>query len=131
MTTVICDYCGKPAELVDSREVYGRSYGHNVYLCRSCNAYVGCHRGTNTPMGRLANPELRRWKIMAHNSFDPLWKHGRFRGFRNVAYDWLAAQIGLPIEKTHIGMFDVEQCKLTVQICDAENKKWRKRKYAQ
>lgn len=131
MKPVVCDYCGKPAELVSSVEIYGRSYGHNMYRCRSCDAYVGCHKGTNEPMGRLANPELRRWKIMAHKSFDPLWRHGRFKGFRNVAYDWLASQLGLPIEKTHIGMFDVAECKMTVQICEAENKKWRNQHHAQ
>ena len=119
MKEVFCPYCGKRAEFVDSAEVYhGRSYGM-IYLCRPCDAYVGCHGNGkgDSPKGRLANAELRRWKIAAHNAFDPLWKFGPFRGRRNAAYAWLAEQMGLPKEKTHIGMFDVAECQQVIQIC--------------
>lgn len=119
MKEVICPYCGKRAEFVDSAEVYhGRSYGM-IYLCRPCDAYVGCHGNGkgDSPKGRLANAELRRWKIAAHNAFDPLWRFGPFRGRRNIAYAWLAEQMGLPKEKTHIGMFDVAECQQVIQIC--------------
>ena len=117
MKEVFCPYCGKRAEFVDSAEVYhGRSYGM-IYLCRPCDAYVGCHGRGDTPKGRLANAELRRWKIAAHNAFDPLWRFGPFRGQRNGAYAWLAEQMGLPKEKTHIGMFDVAQCQQVIEIC--------------
>lgn len=120
MKEVFCPYCGKRAEFVDSAEVYhGRSYGM-IYLCRPCDAYVGCHGRGDTPKGRLANAELRRWKIAAHNAFDPLWRFGPFRGQRNSAYAWLAEQMGLPKEKTHIGMFDVAQCQQVIQICKKE-----------
>lgn len=113
---VYCDYCGEKAELVDSKVIYGRSYGHKVWLCRKCMAYVGCHKGTDKPLGRLANAELRYWKRRAHDAFDPLWKYGRFRGYRNAAYAWLAQKMGIPVEKTHIGMFDVAQCKKVIEI---------------
>lgn len=113
---VYCDYCGEKAELVDSRVIYGRSYGHKVWLCRKCMAYVCCHKGTDKPLGRLANAELRYWKRRAHDAFDPLWKYGRFRGYRNAAYAWLAQKMCLPVEKTHIGMFDVAQCKKVIEI---------------
>ncbi len=119
MKEVYCPYCGKRAEFVDSAEVYhGRSYGM-IYLCRPCDAYVGCHGNGkgDSPKGRLANAELRRWKIAAHDAFDPLWKYGPFRGRRNAAYAWLAEQMGLPKEKTHIGMFDVAECQQVIQIC--------------
>ena len=119
MKEVFCPYCGKRAEFVDSAEVYhGRSYGM-IYLCRPCDAYVGCHGNGkgDSPKGRLANAELRHWKIAAHNAFDPLWKFGPFRGLRNSAYAWLAEQMGLPKEKTHIGMFDVAECQQVIQIC--------------
>lgn len=43
MKEVFCPYCGERAEFVDSAEVYhGQSYGL-IYLCRPCDAYVGCH----------------------------------------------------------------------------------------
>lgn len=123
MKEVICPYCGKRAEFVDSAVVYhGRSYGM-IYLCRPCDAYVGCHGNGkgDSPKGRLANAELRRWKIAAHDAFDPLWKYGPFRGRRNSAYAWLAEQMGLPKEKTHIGMFDVAECQQVIQICKERN----------
>lgn len=115
MKEVYCDYCGRRAEFVDSKVVYGKSYGM-IYVCRSCMAYVGVHKGTNKPLGRLANAELRHWKKAAHIAFDPLWKYGRFRGHRNVAYGWLAQKMEIPVEKTHIGMFDVADCRRAIQI---------------
>ncbi|WP_278247013.1 zinc-finger-containing protein [Agathobaculum desmolans] len=84
MKDVICNYCGRKAELVDSKVIYGTSYGM-MYLCRRCNAYVGCHKGTDRPLGRLADAELRYWKKAAHAVFDPLWRQGRFRGQRKAA----------------------------------------------
>lgn len=121
MREVYCDYCGRRTEYVDSAAVYGKSYGM-IYLCRHCNAYVGVHKGTDKPLGRLANSELRCWKKAAHNAFDPLWKYGSFRGRRRAAYQWLSERLGLPIEKTHIGMFDVGLCKEAIQICLAERR---------
>ena len=115
MKDVICDYCGRKAELVDSKVIYGTSYGM-MYLCRHCNAYVGCHKGTDRPLGRLADAELRYWKKAAHAVFDPLWRKGRFQGHRQAAYAWLADQMGLPVEQTHIGMFDIAQCKQAIKI---------------
>lgn len=117
---VRCDYCGRRAELVDSKVIYGKDYGHKVYLCRPCMAYVGCHKGTTKPLGRLANAELREWKKRAHAAFDPLWQYGRFKGYRNAAYAWLADRMGLPVKETHIGIFDVSQCKRVVAICRNE-----------
>ena len=55
---VYCDYCGRRPEYVDSAVSYGKSYGMTL-LCSPCNAYVGVHDGTNKPLGRLANAELR------------------------------------------------------------------------
>ena len=119
--SVTCHYCDQAADYVDSSEVYGRSYGM-MYLCRPCLAWVGVHKGTNKPLGRLANKELREWKIKAHAAFDPLWKKKMLKGFskkeaRNAGYRWLAKQMGICREDCHIGMFDVEQCKQVVEIC--------------
>lgn len=114
--TIYCDYCGHRAELVDDAVIYGRSYGHTAYLCRNCGAYVGCHGRSDKPLGRLANAQLRRWKMAAHAAFAPLWKRGPFRGRRRAAYAWLAEKMALPVEKTHIGMFDERQCQQVIEI---------------
>ena len=47
---VICDYCGTPADFVDSSVVYhGHSFGM-IYLCPRCGAYVGVHKGLTNPL---------------------------------------------------------------------------------
>lgn len=115
-----CPYCDGRSVLASSAEVYGgRDYGP-IYLCRPCDAYVGCHPGTTKPLGRLANAELRQWKQRAHAAFDPLWKRGskqqRFKRRRD-AYAWLANNMGLSGDACHIGMFNVTQCKQVVDLC--------------
>lgn len=121
---VTCDYCGKPAKLIDSALLYGMSYGM-VWSCDPCGAYVGCHKNSKNhiPLGRLANPELRMWKRKAHAYFDPLWQRKmEMQGCaKNVArqagYKWLSKMLNIPAEKCHIGMFDVETCRKVVEVC--------------
>ena len=106
-----CPYCKSKVVLADSAIVYGRSFGP-IYLCSNwpqCDAYVGCHKGTTKPLGRLANKELRQWKIKAHNALDELWKQKRYT--RHKAYLIASDILGKPFEETHIGMFDIQDCK--------------------
>lgn len=112
---MICPYCGAAAVWRDSSIVYGRSYGP-IWICSNypkCDAYVGCHGGTKTPLGRLANAELREKKKQAHAAFDRLWKGGQMP--RNDAYAWLANALGISRADCHIGMFDDEMCERVVQ----------------
>src|ERR1043165_2750784 len=120
--TVTCPYCNSPAQLVTGVAIYPhRSDLHEkkFYLCPPCGAWVGCHHSTNQPLGRLANAELRQANIAAHAAFDRLWKQTTPTGTfdRSAAYQWLADQLGVPRSECHIGMFDVEQCRLVVAIC--------------
>lgn len=111
----ICPYCGGVPVLADSSEIYnGQSFGP-VRLCRRCGAFVGCHEGTTEPKGRLADKSLREAKKRAHEAFDPLWRSG-WMG-RQEAYDWLSVSLGIPRERTHIGMFDLDLCKRVVSLC--------------
>lgn len=122
---VRCDYCGKPAELVDDTQVYQQSYGGRVWLCRPCGAWVGCHKNSKRaiPLGRLANAELRKAKIEAHAAFDPLWQAvARRDGInpclaRNRGYAWLAKEMGMEMVVCHIGKFNAEQCRRVVDLC--------------
>lgn len=111
-----CPYCGKQAECLDSKTIYGKSFGM-VYLCRSCDAYVGCHQGSKRPLGTLANAELRKWRHRAHSCFDWLWRKRYFS--RPGAYHWLSEQMNLDIRQTHIAMFNVEQCKKCIEVSRA------------
>jgi hypothetical protein len=94
---------------------------HALYfwLCRGCNAWCGCHKGTKRAYGSLANAELRDARQRAHAAFDPIWREqkGDKRMNRSIAYNWLARELGLTYEETHIGDFDLEQCRRTVELC--------------
>lgn len=118
----VCPYCGKDTAYVDSSVVYKKSYG-KIYYCGDCLAWVGVHKGTDKSLGRLANKELREWKIRAHFLFDRLWKKKVEQGFskklaRLKAYTWLSEQLKTEPDRTHIGMFDVDQCKKVVELCE-------------
>lgn len=112
--SMICDYCGQPAQHVSGDIVYPHRhdlYSKKFYMCVPCDAYVGCH-ADGKPLGRLANHSLRTAKMRAHVVFDSLWQSGRMT--RHAAYKWLSHAMDLPKEQTHIGMFDIGQC-LTVE----------------
>ena len=110
----LCPYCFELSELIDSKIVYGKSYGM-MYRCEPCEAHVGCHQGTTKALGRLANGELRRLKSRAHDSFDPIWRKSSMT--RRSAYHWLADELGITLEECHIGMFDLDTCKKVIEIC--------------
>lgn len=56
--------------------------------------------------------------MAAHDAFDPLWRDGR--GNRSSRYRWLAAQLGIPPQECHIGMFDEQMCARVVDVCNTE-----------
>jgi len=117
-----CPYCGKDAELVDSKKIYPQAiedYGM-FWLCRPCQAWTGCHKNSkrHAPKGRLANAELRHWKQEAQKAFDPMWKSGEFT--RTDAYNWLRAAMGKS-KQVHIGFMDVRECKQVVEICNVKS----------
>lgn len=119
---LVCPYCGRNAVMTTSKRVYqGRDYGL-IYLCPdypNCDSYVGCHKGTANPLGRMADPVLRKAKTLAHRAFDPLWADPRNKVFRNrkEAYRWLAERLGLDERDCHVGMFDVAACEKVVEVC--------------
>lgn len=75
------------------------------YSCPREGCTVACWSGdTSTP----ADAETRAVRIQAHGAFDAPWKSGKVR--RTALYRRLSEYLGVPVEKTHIGMFDRETC---------------------
>lgn len=115
---LLCPVCGSGAVLKDSKIIYhGKSYGF-VWVCKNypkCDTYVGCHKGTVTPLGELADYELRRWRNKAHAVFDPLWLKERNKGKkRTEVYEEIGIQMGkIPL---HIAECNVEECKQLIEI---------------
>lgn len=109
---VICPYCGKEAEWVENKEIYGRNHGasHMIWLCRNDNAYVGCHNNTRRPKGILADENLRKWRVAAHTAFDPLWRSEFMT--RKEAYRAMRKHFGRDV---HIGEADIELCQKIIE----------------
>jgi len=113
-----CPYCSRDAKLVDSHVVYGTSFGKIMY-CQPCHAWVGVHKHSEVPLGRLAKYELREAKKLAHKHFDPLWRNKEVFQSRSSAYKWLSKALNIHPEFTHIGMFNVATCLEVVRLCEA------------
>lgn len=115
-----CPYCQQPARFVTGKELYPlhQSLAKNYYyVCRRCDASVGCHKGTNKPLGNLANRELREARGRAHKAFDPIWrKHGINR---NDAYKWLAEQMELTKSECHMAKMSIAECARVVELATA------------
>ena len=120
---IVCPYCNKPAALISAEEFYltTESWAKNLmlFICRPCDARVGCHKGSTRPKGTLANKELRHYRILAHAAFDPQWK-GRPRKARKQAYAWLAGALKIKYADCHIAEFDIKQCKQVIKICEGK-----------
>jgi len=120
MTSLICPYCGKPAELVSEEEWYGRVFdklGRPRWVCWPCRASVGTHPDARTPLGSLANRELSQARIDAKIQLKQLFPDQKER------YRWLARQMNLSAKECHVGMFNLQQCRRVVELCRDEGKR--------
>jgi len=129
-----CTHCGQIAVLVTGETIYPHRLDlreRYFWQCTPCDAWVGTHKGTQTSLGFPANKELRRARTMLHEKMvDPLWENAPYSGeypdspiddarvlkkIRKAAlkhvYHFLAHRLGIPRERTHIGMFTLEQCR--------------------
>jgi hypothetical protein len=118
----VCSYCGLEATLCTGREIYpnrGDLERLKFWKCETCrDVYVGCYKGTNSPMGTLANQALRKARMIAHQKFDRIWREDHDVS-RDDAYAWLGRRLGLSQERCHIGMFDLATCRLVEALVDS------------
>lgn len=118
-TILRCPYCGRNAVLRKADFVYHEtSLTDYLYVCSAypeCDSYVGVHEGTQKPKGSLANGDLRHKRIITHQIFDTIWKHGIMT--RKNAYFWIQDIFGLPPEKAHIGNFSEYMCDQLMIAC--------------
>lgn len=117
-----CPQCNSEAHLVKGDVIYPHRrdlYALQFWSCAPCKSYVGCHKGTTTPMGSLAGPELRQARRKAHSTFDEVWQTGVKS--RKDAYIWLSEKLGIKRKNCHIGSFDKAMCDRVVEICHAED----------
>ena len=113
-------FCGRTAVLRKACEIKkGADPDLYLYVCSGypeCDSYVRVHKGTQVPMGTLANKELRRMRILAHQSFDRIWKNNILS--RNAAYKWLCTVTGLDRDQAHISLFGEYLCTQVIAECE-------------
>lgn len=116
-----CPYCHAPAVRRYGRDLFGDSAKNPdalYYACSrypACNAYVSAHQKSGLPMGTLADPELRRKRVLAHQAFNRLWESGLMT--KKQAYRWLQGALGLPEDQAHIACFSHYQCDRVIALC--------------
>ncbi len=112
-----CRFCNGTVELVNNSIFYGREYGWPLaYACSCCGARVGCHPGTDIPLGTLADKATMTARKAAHAAFDPLWK-GKGPGARSRAYKALSKALGT--DAAHISWMDATDCLKIVDLIAA------------
>lgn len=88
-----CNYCEQQAQWVENKEIYGRNYGKSymIWLCKQCDAYVGCHNNTKKSLGTLANKELRERRKKIKNLFIEKFMGGNWKDSngKKKGYVWL------------------------------------------
>lgn len=111
-----CPHCQHATALVGGAVVYPHRSdlaSKKFWLCHPCDAYVGCHPGTERPLGTPAGKALRGMRSRVHAALDPLWRSGRMT--RNEVYRRLAEGSNIPKDECHVGMYDVDRCVLALE----------------
>lgn len=104
-----CPNCGCGAKLIDSKKVYGNSYGL-LWVCNNfpkCLCRTGCKKGTATPTGELADGELLELRKKIFERVDRVHKE---KGFKTgELYDELGIKFN--VIPFRIGDLNKEQCR--------------------
>lgn len=114
--TATCMHCGGACRLTNGQEVYPHRtdlYPKLFFVCDHCDAWVGCHDGTDQPLGHAANKATRNARSKLHDlRFDPLWKgQSDSKALRSASYRFLAKALGIEPHECHTGMFTIERCR--------------------
>lgn len=127
---IYCPYCGAQAILRPANFVHGHSElskGKHLYVCRNwpkCDSYVAAHEYDRTPMGTLANGDLRHKRIQAHKALEKYQKITKMD--RWATYLWLEGKLGLDSRSTHIGLFSEATCVEVITLCNEAIRNYRK-----
>lgn len=103
--------CGQVLRLVQGKA--GLFYGCPRWV-EGCRGAVRAHRD-GRPQGHPLPHGERRWRKLAHEALDGLWREGRMT--RSLAYAWLAQQLERPT--VHIGDLDGDDCWRVIQLVAA------------
>jgi hypothetical protein len=114
---IYCVSCKKDviATLTNGKDVYPHRndlYNLKFYKCPTCNNFVGCHKGTNNPLGCIPSKELKQARIKAHNFIDSYWKTGKCK--RSEVYNILSNHFGYEYHNGNTK--SVEECEEAINV---------------
>ncbi len=123
-----CEYCGASAVLVRLCDVsypYRDDHGP-LWLCEPCQAWIGIYARSkrHVPMGRLANAELREWKIKLHAALEPMAAAKARRDAISIfearakGYRWLARALQIDEKACNIDQLSADQCRAAVHVIE-------------
>ena len=103
--TIYCCQCATETQcrLTGGPEVYPHRKDladKRFWRCRECRNYIGCHPGTERPLGSIPTPALRTVRMRIHGVIDPLWKSKR--ASRGKIYAEMSALLGYPFHTSEI-----------------------------
>lgn len=128
-----CDSCGSPRVHLQKRSLMRMRVVKKwdlIWHCLDCLSLVGCHEGTDIPLGLMADAPTRDARFQAHKVFDRLWRGGGLS--RAEAYGWMAETLMIPPEQAHIGMLSMRQCEaLVAAVRDFEHNRRHSRHWKQ
>lgn len=112
-----CPYCGSPVVLRSADGIYRENHDSTMlYVCSkypACDAYVRVQHGTrNTPIGSMANGDLRALRREAHRCFDKIFETGLMS--KQEAYAWLSGVLAAPMSHAHIGYLGEYYCRVVI-----------------
>jgi len=71
------------------------------------------------PKGVPGDLETMKLRKAAHNKFDQMWKNEADpKEARSKAYEWLSRKIGCHKNQCHMALFDKEQLRRVIGICE-------------
>ena len=112
-----CPYCGSSIVLRSAEGIYKENDSNTMlYVCSRypvCDAYIRIKPGTRTPVGSMADGNLRALRREAHRHFDRLHLAGLMS--RKEAYEWLAAILQAPLAQAHIGYLGEYYCRQVIE----------------
>lgn len=116
MKNMRCPYCRSPVRFRSADGIYKTNpNGVQLLVCSrypECDAYVSVVAGTKTPMGSLANKQLRTLRRRAHEHFNCIYKNGLMS--KEEAYSWLACILHVPMSQAHIGYLGDYYCQVVI-----------------
>ena len=106
---IYCCLCEttKERRLTDGKEIYPhRQDLHDLFFwkCDDCGNYVGCHKGTQTPLGNIPTQALKKARREIHKILDPIWKNKQMT--RRTVYKELSKNLGYQYHTAEIKTID-------------------------